>query len=251
MIYDFLWSDFADWYLEIAKSQLAQGGARAYQTAETLLRVFDISLRLLHPFTPFVTEEIWGHLRRATLTAPLASLSQDWPEVLIIASWPEVRPAQGWETGKIASFDQVQEVVRAIRNLRAEKNVKPGLKLSAILIDATGLVKQESKIIAALAGLDETKLDIRKTLDAKPEGQIALVAGQVEIYLPLADFVDPVEELARLAKDLAEAETHIARLEKLLSSDFANKAPAAVIQKEREKLAVYKETAEKIKAQLA
>jgi len=250
LIYDFLWSDFADWYLEIAKNQLAQGGARAYLTAETLLRVFDISLRLLHPFTPFVTEEIWGHLRRATLTSALADRIKDWPEVLIVARWPEAQTAEGWESGKIASFELVQEVVRAIRNLRAEKNVKPGLKLSAILVDASGLVKQESKVIAGLSGLDKSKLDIRAKLDTKPEGQIALVAGQVEIYLPLADFVDPAEELARLTKDLAEAELHIARLEKLLSSDFANKAPAAVVQKEREKLAAYKETAEKIKAQV-
>jgi valyl-tRNA synthetase len=250
MIYDFLWSDFADWYLEIAKNQLAQGGARAYLTAETLLRVFDTSLRLLHPFTPFVTEEIWGHLRRATLTSTLADRIKDWPEVLIVARWPEARPAEGWESGKIASFELVQEVVRAIRNLRAEKNVKPGLKLSAILVDASGLVKQEAKVIAGLSGLDESKLDIRARLESKPEGQIALVAGQVEIYLPLTDFVDPAEELARQTKDLAEAELHIARLEKLLSSDFANKAPAAVVQKEREKLAAYKETADKIKAQL-
>ena len=250
MIYDFLWSDFADWYLEIAKNQLNQGGARAYLTAETLLRVFDASLRLLHPFTPFVTEEIWGHLRRATLTAPFAVQIQAWPEVLMVASWPEARSPEGWEPGKIASFEQVQEVIRAIRNLRSEKNVKPGLKLSAVLIDASGLVKQQANIIAALAGLDENKLDIREKLETKPEGQIALVAGQVEIFLPLAEFVDPVEEQARMTKDLAEAETHIARLEKLLSSDFANKAPAAVIQKEREKLSAYKETAEKIKAQL-
>jgi valyl-tRNA synthetase len=76
------------------------------------------------------------------------------------------------------------------------------------------------------------------------------VAGSVEIFLPLADFVDPAEERARLLKDLAESEMHISRLEKLLSSDFANKAPAGVVQKEREKLAAYKENAEKIKSQL-
>jgi valyl-tRNA synthetase len=250
MIYDFLWSDFADWYLEIAKQQLNEGGARAYLTAETLLRVFDTSLRLLHPFTPFVTEEIWGHLRRATFTSTLASHLQDWPEVLMVAHWPETRPEEGWEAGKIASFELAQEVVRAIRNLRAEKNVKPGLKLAAILVDNTGLMKQESKLIATLSGLDESRLSILSSLDSKPEGHIALVAGSVEVYLPLADFVDPVEERTRLTKDLADAESHVARLEKLLSSDFASKAPAPVVQKEREKLAAYKETAEKIKAQL-
>jgi valyl-tRNA synthetase len=250
MIYDFLWSDFADWYLEIAKNQLAQGGARATLTAETLLRVFDTSLRLLHPFTPFVTEEIWGHLRRATLTSTLADRIQDWPEVLMVARWPEARAEEGWETGKIAHFELLQEVVRSIRNLRAEKNVKPNLKLAAIVVDASGLMQQEAKVLAALAGLDEAQLSILASLDAKPEGHVALVAGSVEVYLPLAALVDPEEERARLTKDLAEAEAHIARLEKLLASDFANKAPAPVVQKEREKLAAYLETAEKIKAQL-
>jgi len=249
LIYDFLWNDFADWYVEIAKQQLNLGGARAYLTAETLLRVFDTTLRLLHPFTPFVTEEIWGHVRKATLTSTLAGFIQDWPDMLMVAAWPEPRAEEGWETAKIANFELVQEVVRAIRNLRAEKNVKPGLKLSAIVVDGTSLIKQEARIISALAYLDETKLEIHEKLDIKPEGYVALVAGPVEIFLPLTALVDPEEERARLTKDLAEAEGHIARLEKLLSSDFANKAPAPVIQKEREKLAMYKETAEKIKAQ--
>jgi valyl-tRNA synthetase len=215
-----------------------------------LLRVFDLSLRLLHPFMPFVTEEIWGHLRKATLTTPLASQLQDWPDVLMLARWPEIRAEESWEAGKIASFEQMQEVIRAIRNLRAEKNVKPGSKLAAIVVDASGLIKQEAKIIAALSNLDEAKLLIHEKLDAKPEGHVALVAGPVEIYLPLSDLVDPEEERARLTKELAEAEAQIARLEKLLGSDFANKAPAPVVQKEKEKLAAYKETAEKIKAQL-
>jgi valyl-tRNA synthetase len=251
LIYDFVWNDFADWYLEIAKNQLAQGGARAYLTANTLLRVFDTSLRLLHPFTPFVTEEIWGHLRNATLQSSLASHIQGWPAVLMVARWPDAHPIEGWETEKIASFELVQEVIRAIRNVRSEKNVKPGLKLAATLIDSDGLARQEAKIIAALAGLDEAKLAIHQNLASKPEGHIALVAGSVEIFLPLSDFVDPAEERARLQKDLAEADIHIIRLEKLLSGDFANKAPAAVVQKEREKLSAYRETAEKIRSQMA
>jgi valyl-tRNA synthetase len=250
MIYDFLWSDFADWYLEIAKQQLNAGGARAYRTAETLVRVLDIALRLLHPFTPFVTEEIWGHLRNAISQSALAQMAKDWPEVLMVASFPEARLYEGWEKQKEADFSLVQEIIRAIRNVRAEKNVKPGLKLAATIVDASGIIKQEAKIVAALANLDESRLTILPTLEAKPEGHIALVVASVEIYLPLAELVDPEEERARLAKELADAESQIARLEKLLGSDFANKAPAAVVAKEREKLAAYKETAEKIKAQL-
>ncbi len=252
LIYDFFWNDFADWYVEAAKQQLAAGGARAYLTAETLARILDTSLRLLHPFTPFVTEELWGHLHTALGFSQMPHLSQGWPEMLIIAPWPELRPLEGWENGKSADFALLQEIVRSIRNLRAEKNVKPGKRLEATIAAGTrtAMLEEQRATIASLAGLDEAHLTILPSLDAKPEGYVALVAGPVEIYLPLAELVDIEEQRARLEKELAEAESHITRLETLLSSDFANKAPKAVIQKEREKLAAYQETAGKIKAQL-
>ncbi len=250
MIYDFLWGDLADWYLEIAKIQLAEGGARAYWTANTLLRVFDTALRLLHPFTPFVTEEMWQHLKKAAAGSALASQTAQWPNVLMTAQWPEANAPEGWEDGKIASFEQVQEIIRAIRNLRSEKNVKPSLKLAAVMVDASGLVAAESKLIAQLAGLDAAKLRVENSLPKAPEGHVAIIAGQVEIHLPLADIVDPEEEKARLTKELAEVESHISRLEGLLASDFGKKAPPAVVAKEHEKLANYKETAAKLKAQL-
>ena len=251
-IYDFFWSDFADWYVEIAKGQLAEGGTRAYITARTLARVLDLSLRLLHPFTPFVTEALWGHLRRALQDSPLADLTSNWPEALIIARWPEPRPEAEWEAEKTADFALIQDIVRAVRNLRAEKNVAPSKRIPATIAAGakTGLLKEQSATIAALAGLDYSLLSILDSLDEKPEGSIALVVGPVEIHLPLAGMVDLSEERARLQKELAEAESQIARLEKLLSSDFANKAPAAVVQKEREKLSAFRETAEKIRAQL-
>jgi valyl-tRNA synthetase len=254
LIYDFFWSDFADWYVEAAKQQLAasQGGARAYLTAETLACVLDISLRLLHPFTPFVTEELWGHLRKALNGSQLAHVAQDWPEVLIIAPWPEPRPLEGWEDSKVADFALLQEIIRSIRNLRAEKNVKPGKRIEATFAAGakTSILLEQKSILATLASLDEAHLTILPSLDAKPEGSVGLVAGPVEIFLPLAGLVDIGEERARLEKDLAETESHIARLEKLLSSDFANKAPKPVVAKEREKLAAYQETAQKIKSQL-
>ncbi|MBN1450009.1 MAG: valine--tRNA ligase [Anaerolineales bacterium] len=251
-IYEFFWSDFADWYVEIAKGQLAEGGARAYTTAETLARVLDISLRLLHPFTPFVTEELWGHLRRALGDSPLADLIRDWPEVLIIAGWPEPRQEEGWEADKVADFALLQEIVRSIRNLRAEKGVAPSRRIAATFAGGgkTSLLVEQAKVMAALAGLDESQTQIAASLKAKPEGAAALVVGPVEIYLPLAGMVDLEQERARLQKELAEAESQIVRLEKLLTGDFANRAPEAVVAKEREKLTAYKETAEKIKAQL-
>src|SRR6266545_8119328 len=130
-IYDFIWADFADWYVEIAKQELAEGGSRAARAADTLARVFDMSLRLLHPFTPFVTEEIWGHLKSAILQSPLSNLASDWPDALIVASWPQPHEGEGREESKLADFALIQEIVRSIRNLRAEKNVAPSKRIAA------------------------------------------------------------------------------------------------------------------------
>jgi len=251
-IYEFFWSDFADWYVEIAKGQLTEGGARAYRTAETLTRVLDLCLRLLHPFTPFVTEELWGHLRRAIQDSPLAGLAGDWPEALIVARWPESREPEGWEAGVVADFNLLQEIVRSIRNLRAEKGVAPSRRIPATFVGGkqATLLGEQVQVLAALAGLDEAQVILSVALKEKPEEAIALVVGPVEVYLPLAGMVDPDQERARLEKELGEAESHIARLEKLLAGDFAKKAPELVVAKEREKLAGYKETAEKIRSQM-
>ncbi len=252
LIYDFFWSDFADWYVEIAKIQIQNSEFRI-QTVETLVRVLDLSLRLLHPFTPFVTEEMWGHLRGAVRqNSILSPLAADWPDALITARWPEPREPEGWEESRVEDFALIQEIVRAIRNLRAEKAVQPSKRLAAIFAGGakTELLKSQAEVLAALAGLDENELKIQKSLKKKPEGAAALVVGAVEIHVPLAGMVDLESERARLEKELSEAESHVARLEKLLASDFANKAPAPVVAKEREKLSAYKETAEKLKSQL-
>ena len=250
-IYEFLWSDFADWYVEIAKDQLKNEETKA-QTVETLTRVFDTALRLLHPFTPFVTEELWGHLRTGLSQSPISSLTSDWPEALIIAPWPQPREPEGWEEAKLADFALVQEIVRSIRNLRAEKGVAPSRRLAVTIAAGakTDLLKEQSRVLASLAGLNESELTIVTSLAEKPKDAAALVIGAVEVYLPLAGMVDLTEESARLEKELKEAQSHIQRLEKLLVSDFTNKAPAALVQKERDKLTAYRETAEKIKAQL-
>ncbi len=260
LIYDFFWSDFADWYVEVAKQQLANPDMR-YSTAETLVKVLDTSLRLLHPFTPFITEEVWGHLSSALRTlalsdvegSQLAQLSKDWPAMLIVAPWPMPRPVESWEAPKSADFALLQEIIRSIRNLRSEKNVKPGKRIAATFAagEKTAILLEQKANLAVLASLDESALVIVPALDAKPEGSVGLVAGSVEIFLPLAGLVDIEEERTRLAKDLTETEAHITRLTNLLSSDFANKAPKTVVEKEREKLAAYQETAQKIRSQLS
>jgi len=251
-IYEFFWSEFADWYVEVAKLQL-QDERTKRQTAETLVRVLDICLRLLHPFTPFVTEELWGYLRKAVnQSAALSYLAKDWPEALIIAPWPTPRDPEGWEEAKVADFTLVQEIVRAIRNVRAEKKVAPAKRIPALMAGGakTSLLQEQAAVIAALAGLDAAAVEIRPAFERKPEQVVALVVGPVEIFLPLAGLADLEAERARLQKELAEVEVQIARLEKLLASDFAVKAPPPVVQKEREKLAAYQETAEKLRAQI-
>ena len=250
-IFDFFWGEFADWYVEIAKLQLAKGGQRAAVTVDTLVRVLDQSLRMLHPFIPFVTEELWGFLKS---TAAAAYLDNQLPEeALIIAPWPEPRPEEDWETPKSADFALIQELVRSIRNLRSEKGVKPARKVPAIFVTQgqAALLREQAEAIAALSGLDPKAVVIRETIDDKPEGHIALVVGPVEIYLPLAGLVDSEEERTRLEKDLVEADGQIERLVKLLSGAFADKAPPAVVEKEREKLAAYQQTAKKIRSQLS
>jgi valyl-tRNA synthetase len=253
-IYDFFWGEFADWYLEIAKGQLAEGGDRAFYTADTLVRVLDRCLRLLHPFTPFVTEELWGHLKRAAIqTSERFAPNQGWEEALIIARWPETIEPEGWEEEKVNHFGLIQEVVRTIRNLRAEKKIAPGKRIHATIVagDKLNLFQSQAAVICSLAAVDPAGLTLLETLPVKPQGQASAVVAGIEVYLPLADLVDSDAERARMQKELEEIESQIARLQTLLSSSFAEKAPAPVVDKERQKLAAFQETAGKLKEQLA
>lgn len=257
-IYEFFWSEFADWYLEIAKLQLAQGGDRAYYTTDLMIQIYELVLRLLHPFTPFVTEELWGHLKSAALEHPanLIPESGKWSDALIIAPWPEASADEPWEMQAITKFEQIQEIVRTIRNQRAEKNLAPSVRLPATLVGsqdiATDLVP-EIPTIAYLARLDPEQVAFIAQRDEaieKPAGHVALIAGAVAIYLPIAEMVDISEERARLEKELSETQSQVERLEILLAGPFAQKAPTEVVNKEREKLAGYRETAERLETQL-
>jgi valyl-tRNA synthetase len=254
-IFEFFWNEFADWYLEIAKLQLAEDDRKAFSTARNLVQVLDTCLRLLHPFTPFVTEEIWGHLKTACneLKQPISPHHEsEWENALIVARWPEPQPEKPWEGQTIADFTLIMDLVRAIRNLRAEKNVSPRQKIPATLIggERTAMLQRQSTTIAALARFDPQKLTILEKLAEKPAGSIALVVGPIEAYLPLAELVDPEEQRSRLEKELTETTSQIQRLENLLAGPFAEKAPAEVVEKELKKLADYKDKAEKIKSQL-
>jgi valyl-tRNA synthetase len=252
-IYDFLWSDFADWYVEIAKLQMADGGDRAHHTAVTLVRVLDTVLRLLHPFTPFVTEELWGHLKTAAAGVTDAAPKDEWEEALMMAKWPKAQAAEGWEEGKIADFAKIQECITEIRNIRAEKKVQPGKKIPATILAEKNIsiFENQKQTIIKLAHLDpDNTFFISNLISTPPNNDYIAITPGCTIYLRLTFMVDVDVERARLEKELAEAESQIVRLKGLLGSDFANKAPAALVDKERAKLAAFEETAAKIKTQL-
>ncbi|MDH5506834.1 MAG: valine--tRNA ligase [Anaerolineae bacterium] len=252
-IYEFFWGEFADWYLEIAKLQLVEGGDRAFYTAKKMVSVLDTCLRLLHPFTPFVTEELWGHLKSSVDSHSSALAPQGgWEEALIVARWPEAGTDTNPDAKAIDDFSLMIGIVRAIRNLRAEKNVKPGIKIGATFScgEYQSVLESQAKAIASLAHLNLEKLSFLEKLAQKPQNHIPIVVGSVEIYLPLAEMVDPTEEIARLKKELSEIEEQIARLDNLLKSDFANKAPTHVVNKERTRLEDFKSTGKLIRSQI-
>jgi valyl-tRNA synthetase len=170
----------------------------------------------------------------------------------MIARWPLAQPEEGWEVDKVSAFGVVQDIVRTIRNMRTEKKVTPGKKIPAIIAagDRLAIIEGQRGTIAALAHLDPDELTLTDRLSEKPQGAASAVVSGVEIYLPLSDLVDPEAERARLQKDLSEVEGQIERLEKLLSGNFAEKAPAAVVDKERQKLAAYHDTAARLREQL-
>jgi valyl-tRNA synthetase len=260
-IYEFFWNEFADWYVEIAKLQLSRSGNASGETGvpadakarisdlvtlQLLAYVLDTCLRLLHPFTPFITEELWGHLKSAIAESAIPYRLPS--EALIIASWPESRPEETWEQNAVTQFTLAQDVVRSIRNLRAERNVEPGRRIPARIVagERAGVLQAQAGVIATLAQLDRNALTIQESASGRMEGNVALVVGGVEIYLPLAGLVDVEEERLRLEKELAEMQSQAQRLEQLLAGPFAQKAPPAVVQKEREKLAVINETIRKL-----
>lgn len=253
-IYEFLWNEFADWYVEIAKRQLTDNDEHAYTTVTTLCEVLDVMLRLLHPFTPFVTEALWGYLKQASQAKGLLSgIQKEWEEALIIARWPSTVELADSDKQLLRDFNFLQELVRAVRNLRSEQKVEPSRKVSAWLISEAqlSLLEGQKQVIADLAGLDiqHFYLSSQKTEDM-PDNLSAIVVNDMEVYLRLKEEVDVAGEQERLKKELIEIESQIDRLSTLLASPFANKAPEKIVNAEREKLESYRTSAEKIRSQI-
>jgi valyl-tRNA synthetase len=239
-IYDFLWSDFADWYVEIAKITLQGSDEAAKQRVrDILLHGLDMTLRLLHPYVPFITEAVWQKLPRRADDGP----------ALIIARWPE---AGAVDEAALDDFEHLRALIRGIRNVRAEKKVDVQKRIAATLAagDKAAWLNEQRALFITLAKVDEARLSITAHLAEKPKNAIALVEGSTEVFLPLEGLVDVGVERDRLKKELADVDRQIAKSEGLLGSDFVNKAPAALVEKERAKLAQLQDSRARVQARL-
>jgi valyl-tRNA synthetase len=246
-INDFFWSDYADWYLEIAKVQM-QGDETSRKTTAAILRaVLDQSMRLLHPYMPFVTEEVWQHLYRTSEPD-----QNRWPSsALIVAPWPQANTLAIDEEAE-ETFGLLQEVITRIRDARNQMNVEPARRVPVMMAAGSqvAILEAQASIIEFLARTEKPQLYAE--LSQKPEQSMSLLAGHVEIYLPLTGLLDTGKELGRLDKEIAHAQHEIARLQgKLANEAFVAKAKPQVVQKEREKLVEQEERMGKLKERKA
>jgi valyl-tRNA synthetase len=247
-INEFLWSEFCDWYIEACKIRLYSEDLAARSTAQTtLVAVLDRALRLLHPYMPFVTEEIWQHLKSAWPSGRF------WGDALMISRWPEADDAHLDDEAEV-DMDLLMDLIRQIRNARAEFNVTPGKKIPAIVVGGPKLAMLEAqrRLLTFLGKVDEDQLTLTQALAEKPKQAVALVAPEgVEAYLPLAGLVDLEQERERLQKAIDEADGEIQRAEGMLANEnFTSKAPEHVVQQQRDRLASAQERRTRLQARL-
>lgn len=240
-IYDFVWSELCDWYLEIIKPRLyGHAGDQSRAVAQHVLAyVLTHTVELLHPYMPFITEEIWQHLPHTGQTIMKAA----WPTPDGALHDPEAEE----------QMQVVMEVVKAVRNIRAEKNVPPGREVPAIALADSGrggILEGNKAFILSLARLSE--LEVRPAESPKPEQAAAAVAAGISVYLPLAGLVDVEAEIERLRKELAETEEQLQRSSaRLTNAGFVQKAPAEVVEGARRRHRELEEKATKVKALLS
>lgn len=234
-IYDFIWSEVCDWYIEIAKPRLYNKEAAAERaTAQHVLATVLVSaMKLLHPYMPFITEEIYQCLPHEA-------------ESIMISKWP-VADESLVDPEAERGMNAIMDSIKAIRNMRAEVNANPGKKIPAIMLvseDLREVVANNDSYIKLLGGIDN--LELRQLNGEKPENAMAAVVTGIEVYLPLAGLIDVEKETQRLSKELAAMEKDLQRAGgKLNNAGFLAKAPEDVIAKERAK---YEELSGKIEA---
>jgi valyl-tRNA synthetase len=236
-LYSFIWAEFADWYVEAAKTRLyGEDETAKKRTQQVLLYVLERTLRLLHPYMPFITETIWQNL-------PIEKPT----ESIMIAQWPEAGPV---DTAAIAQWEAIQELIRATRNARQAYEVEPARKIAATIVAERGAeaLRESREIIALLARVDEAELVIEDSLAQPPENAAHIVvADGLEAYLPLAGMLDLDKERERLAKHVAETQAEVTRLEaRLANRGFTDKAPPSIVQGARDQLAAAQERLERL-----
>ena len=236
-IYDFIWDDFCDWYIELTKPRLQGGDEQAKLGAQhVLLYVLTDILKLLHPFMPFITEEIWQALPHEG-------------EALIAAAYPKYDEKLCFAEDE-ANFEMVMEAIRAVRARRAEMNVPPSRRSHLIIAtDAPAAFESGAAYIRKLAYAESVRIT-----DAAPEdtaGMVSVVTGRARMFMPMADLVDFEAERARIAKELANAEKQLAgQNAKLANENFVTRAPEAVVNAEREKKSKLEALIENLKESL-
>jgi valyl-tRNA synthetase len=241
-IYEFIWGEYCDWYIEIAKGRLYdtsdEGGRRTAQWV--LWHVLDGSLKLLHPFMPFITEGIWQHLPHTG-------------ESIMVSAWPEADAAR-FDDAAEASMAVIMDAVRVIRNVRAEFDVVPSRKIDAVFFAADeasrSLLEQNMDMISRLAGVGASS--IRPVGDPVPEKAAHGVAPGIEIYLPLAGLIDIGKELERLRREADKINADADKFRAKLSNEaFLSKAPAEVVAKQRDTLAGIEDQLAKVRQRIA
>ena len=235
---DFFWDELADWYLELAKVRVRAGD---HTPLPVMLHALDTVLRLLHPFMPFVSEELWQRLAalRPDPHGPAAAAaSHDSPAQLILARYPEADPARH-DAAAERELAAVQDFVRGIRNVRSEKRVDAGRWVEAYVVaaDALDAARDAAGAIEQLARA--RPLHIVATPDEAPsDGVVTAVLPVGRVVLPMAGLFDLDAERARLAKQIGEAQDEVQRIErKLANEQFRSRAPTEVVAKEEERLA--------------
>ncbi|KAK6255819.1 hypothetical protein SCA6_017124 [Theobroma cacao] len=227
--YDFIWGDFADWYIEASKARLYHSGddSVALVAQAVLLYVFESILKLLHPFMPFVTEELWQALPNRK-------------EALIISSWPQTSLPRN--TTLVKRFENLQALTRAIRNARAEYSVEPAKRISASIVASEEVIQyisEEKEVLALLSRLDLDNIHFTDSPPGDAKQSVHLVASEgLEAYLPLADMVDISAEVQRLSKRLSKMQTEYEGLKaRLKSPKFIEKAPEDIVRGVQQKAA--------------
>ncbi|MDN3524793.1 valine--tRNA ligase [Halomonas sabkhae] len=233
-LYEFIWNEYCDWYLELSKPVLWDDEASAQAqrgTRRTLVRVLETVLRLAHPMMPYISEEIWQRV------APLAGTSRGEDDSLMVQPWPQADDSRIDDDAE-RDIEWLKGVIVAIRNIRAELNIAPGKPLTAMLTkgdaDDRRRLDANRRFLAKLAKLES--IDWLADADQAPLAATQLV-GDLEVLVPMAGLIDKEAELTRLAKEIDKQDKLIDGIEKKLGNEsFVAKAPEAVVQKERDKL---------------